>query len=166
MTAKFSLLAAATAFAIATVAAPVLAESGPNDAQIAHIAYTAGALDVAAAKQALAKSQDKEVRAFASTMLRDHEAVNEKALALVKKLGVTPKENAVGKQLLSDAAKTEKMLRSKDGEAFDKAYVDSEVAYHVAVISAVESLLIPETENAELKDLLQNVVPALKALWH
>ena len=69
MTAKSSLLAAATAFAIAAVAAPVLADSGPSDAQIAHIAYTAGALDVAAAKQALAKSHNKEVRDFAALMV-------------------------------------------------------------------------------------------------
>ena len=45
---------------------------------------------------------------------------------------------------------------------FDKAYIDNEVAYHKAVISAVEGLLIPETENSELKALLGNVLPALK----
>jgi putative membrane protein len=81
----------------------------------------------------------------------------------VKKLGVTPKDNKVSQQLLTDSKKTAKMLRSKSGEAFNKAYIDNEVAYHKAVISAVESLLIPETENNELKELLQNVVPALKA---
>ena len=55
----------------------------PTDAEIAHIAYTAGAIDVAAGKQALAKSHNKEVRAFAETMVRDHAAVNDQALALV-----------------------------------------------------------------------------------
>jgi putative membrane protein len=54
------------------------------------------------------------------------------------------------------------MLLSKSAKDFDKAYIDNEVAYHKAVISAVEGLLIPETENAELKGLLENVVPALK----
>ena len=110
MTAKYSLLAAATAFAVATVAAPVLADSGPNDAQIAHIAYTAGALDVAAAKQALAKTQNKEVRAFAEEMVRDHEAVNTKALALVKKLGVTPEDNPTSAALSKQAAETHDKL--------------------------------------------------------
>ena len=43
------------------------------------------------------------------------------------------------------------------------AYIDNEVVYHKAVISAVEGLLIPEAEHAELKALLQNVVPALQA---
>ncbi len=56
----------------------------PTDAQIAHIAYTAGLIDIAAAKQALAKSKNPEVRSFAQEMVRDHGAVNDQALALVK----------------------------------------------------------------------------------
>jgi len=70
------------------------ADIGPSDAEIAHIAYTAGRIDFDASKQALAKSQNAEVRSFASTMVRDHQAVNEKALALAKKLSVTPADNA------------------------------------------------------------------------
>jgi putative membrane protein len=89
--------------------------------------------------------------------------VIEKAAALAKKLGVTPKDNGVSKKLLADAKKTKEMLGSKSGDAFNKAYVDNEVSYHKAVIDAVEGLLIPETDNEELKALLQNVVPALKA---
>ena len=65
----------------------------PNDAQIAHIAYTAGDIDIKAAKQGLEKSANPQVREFAQDMVRDHTAVNEKALALVKKLGVTPQDN-------------------------------------------------------------------------
>ena len=53
----------------------------PNDAQIAHITYTAGVLDIAAAKQALAKSGNAAVKSFAHEMVRDHQAVNDKALA-------------------------------------------------------------------------------------
>ena len=56
----------------------------PNDAQIAHIAYTAGQLDIEAAELAKKKSKNKDVLAFAADMERDHKAVNEKALALVK----------------------------------------------------------------------------------
>ena len=95
-------------------------------------------------------------------MINDHNAVIEKAVALAKKLGVTPKDNDVVKNCLL-TPKKQRNLESKSGEAFNKAYVDNEVAYHKAVIDAVEGLLIPETDNAELKALLQNVVPALKA---
>ena len=48
----------------------------PTDPQIAHIAYTAGVIDIAAAKQAITQASNKDVKAFAEDMVRDHEAVN------------------------------------------------------------------------------------------
>jgi putative membrane protein len=62
----------------------------PTDPQIAHIAYTAGDIDVKIAQLALQKSINRDVRAFADDMVRDHATVNSQALALVKKLNVTP----------------------------------------------------------------------------
>ena len=126
----------------------------PNDAQIAHIAYTAGQLDIAAAEQAKQKSKNKDVLAFADDMERDHKAVNEKALALVKKLGVTPEDNDTSKALSKQAADKQAELAKLSGKAFDKAYIDNEVAYHKVVNSALQSTLIPDASNAELKDLL------------
>ena len=82
---KIMLLGAAGLLTISG-AALSQASSGINDAQIAHIAYTAGAIDVAAGKQALEKSKNRAVREFAEEMVRDHQAVNDQALALVAKL--------------------------------------------------------------------------------
>ncbi|MDV3308969.1 MAG: DUF4142 domain-containing protein [Cyclobacteriaceae bacterium] len=133
-----------------------------SDAEVASVAVVANQIDIAYADIAKEKSKNAEIIKFAETMISDHNAVIAQASALVKKLGVTPKDNDVSKKLLSDAETTKKTLRSKSGRAFDKAYIDNEVAYHKAVIDAVEGLLIPESENAELKALLENVVPALK----
>jgi putative membrane protein len=126
----------------------------PNDAQIAHIAYTAGQIDIDAAQLALQKSKNKEVRAFAEDMVRDHKAVNEKALALVKKLNVTPQDNDTSKGLLKQAKEKQGELQKLNGTAFDKAYTANELAYHKTVNGALESTLIPSATNAELKDLL------------
>jgi putative membrane protein len=134
-----------------------------SDAEIASVAVTANQIDINYAKIAKEKSKNVEVLKFAKTMTDDHTAIINQAVALVTKLKVTPKDNAVSKQLLSDAEKTKKMLRSKSAKTFDKAYIDNEVAVHKAVIGTVESLLIPQSQNAELKKLLQDVVPALKA---
>ena len=127
----------------------------PNDAQIAHIAYTAGQIDIKAAKLALQKSKNKEIRAFAQDMVRDHTAVNQKALALVKKLNVKPEDNGTSKSLLQQAQGTEASLKKLNGPAFDKAYADNEVEYHKTVNGALESTLIPSASNPELKELLQ-----------
>jgi putative membrane protein len=144
------------AAAIALGASSAYAEAArPNDAQIAHIAYTAGTIDVAAGKQALAKSHDKAVRDFAQEMIRDHTAVNDQALALVKKLGVTPQDNPTSQALSKDAAAKLASYSKLGGEAFDKAYVENEVAYHKTVNGALSTVLIPDAQNPELKSLLK-----------
>jgi putative membrane protein len=124
----FLRLAAALAAVGLFTSGMVFAEGAkPNDAQIAHIAYTAGQLDIAAADQAKQKSKNKDVIAFADDMERDHKAVNEKALALVKKLGVTPEDNDTSKALSKQAADKRAELAKLNGKAFDKAYIDNEV---------------------------------------
>lgn len=143
------------ASAVLLAGSPALSADGPSDPQIAHIAYTAGALDVEAAKLALKKSHNPAVREFASEMVRDHQAVNDKALALVKKLGVTPEPNATSESLTKRAAETRTKLAKLNGMAFDRAYASNEAAYHGTVNGALKSTLIPSADNGELKSLLE-----------
>lgn len=133
-----------------------------TDPEIASVAVTANQVDVNYGKIALQKSTSPDIRKFAETMISDHESIINQAAALAKKLGVTPKTNAATKSLLDGEKSTSKLLRSKKGKAFDKAYAENEVAYHQAVIDAVKNKLIPETSNAELKSLLESVMPLLE----
>jgi putative membrane protein len=149
------LAAAAAALCLLTGAASAQQQQKLTDPQIAHIAYTAGVIDIAAAKQALKKSKNKEVRAFAEDMVRDHSAVNKQALALVKKLKVKPQDNPTSRALVKQAKAKRAQLAKLKGAAFDKAYVANEVAYHKTVDNALETQLIPSSSNAELKSLLQ-----------
>ena len=159
MTFRLTMMAAAAA--LVTISAPALA-AAPTDPQIAHIAYTAGVIDVAAGKQALAKSHNKAVRDFATEMVRDHTAVNDKALALVKKLHVTPQDNQTSQALSKQAKATYDRLAKLNGAAFDKAYAANEVAYHKTVNGALASTLIPNAKNAELKSLLETGLTLFK----
>ena len=129
--------------------------AGPTDPQIAHIVYSAGNIDIAAGKQALAQSHNKAVRAFASEMVRDHTAVNVQALALVKKLHVTPQANPTSTALSKQASATLRRLSHLHGRSFDRAYATNEVAYHKTVNGALANTLIPSANNGELKSLLQ-----------
>lgn len=127
----------------------------PSDPQIAHIAYTAGEIDIKAANQALQKSKNTQVRAFAQDMVRDHTAVNQQALALVKKLNVTPQDNPTSQSLVKQADEERAKLAKLNGAAFDRAYVENEVNYHHTVNNALATTLIPDAQNAELKSLLE-----------
>ena len=143
--------------AICMLSGAALAQAAAKltDPQIAHIAYTAGQLDIEAAKQAIAKSTNQDVRAFADDMVRDHTAVNKQALDLVNKLKVTPEDNDTSRALTKQAAAKRAELSKLDGPAFDKAYIANEVAYHKTVNGALETTLIPSASNPELKSLLQ-----------
>lgn len=153
MVRKFALLAAAALLALPGVGQAQ--STGISDPQIAHVAYTAGQIDVEAARQALARSRNAAVRAFAETMVRDHEAVNGQALALVQRLHVTPEANPTSAALSAQAGQARQRLAALEGAAFDRAYVENEVAYHRAVNGALSGTLIPAARNAELKTLLE-----------
>ena len=131
----------------------------PTDAQIAMIAVTADSVDIDLAKLAKQKTRNKAVKEFAQTMVRDHTAVNAKATALVKKLGVTPEESDTSRSLRSDGDKKMAELKTMKGAEFDKAYIDNEVNYHEAVLGVLDKTLIPNTRNAELKSLLESARP-------
>ena len=96
-------------------------------------------------------------------MVRDHEAVNQQAKELVTKLKVTPQDNETSRSLKAGGDKNLSTLKGLKGAAFDKAYVDHEVAYHQQVIDAIDKTLIPSASNAELKALLVKVRPAFIA---
>jgi len=134
-----------------------------NDAQIASIVVTANQVDIDAGKLAQTQASSAEVKAFGKQMVTDHTGVNKQATALVTKLKVTPEDNATSKSLKQGGEDNLKNLRSLKGAAFDKAYVDHEVAYHQAVLDAVDKTLIPNAKNEELKALLVKVRPAFVA---
>lgn len=151
--------------AIILLVAPAvaLAQGKPTDPQIAHIVVTANQIDVDAGKLAESRSQNKEVKAFARQMVTDHTAVNKQAAALAKKLGVTPEDNDTSRSLKQGAADAAKKLKGLKGAEFDRAYVENEVGYHQAVLDAIDKVLIPSAQNAELKGLITQVRPAIQA---
>jgi putative membrane protein len=135
----------------------------PNDAEIASIVVTANQVDIDAGKLAQSKSTHKEVKAFAERMVVDHTGVNKSATELAAKLKVTPQDNATSRSLKSGGDKNVTTLKGLSGAAFDKAYIEHEVAYHQQVLDALDKTLIPNASNAELKALLVKVRPAFVA---
>jgi len=155
--------------AVAAIVAATFAVSAPaqdaaklNDLEIAHVAYTASNVDIRYAHLALALSSNGEVRNFAETMIRDHTAVNDKALALLKKLNLSPQDNGVSQSLVKGSDMAVEAMRKLEGKAFDAKYVENELAYHQAVNGLLGSTFIPNAKNAELKALLEVAQPIFK----
>ena len=148
----------------AALAVPAAAAAqAVTDAQIASIVVTANQVDIDAGKLAASTTKNGEVKKFAQLMVTDHTGVNKQAVALVTRLKVTPEDNDTSKSLKAGGEKNVANLKSLQGAAFDKAYVDHEVSYHQAVLDALDKTLVPNATNAELKALLVKVRPAFVA---
>jgi putative membrane protein len=157
--------AADSAAAPVAESTPAPAPSAPavTDPQIAAIVVAANDVDIAAGELARTRGTDLRVKEFAQRMITDHSGVNKAATDLVTKLGVTPEPNATSQKLTADGEASRTALQGQSGAAFDKAYVDQEVAYHQAVLDAIDQTLIPSAQNAELKALLEQTRPAVAA---
>lgn len=150
-----------------TVRADKMADEAPspadlNDLEIAHVAYTADLIDIRYAHLALAKSKNAKVREFANTMIRDHEAVNTQALALLEKLGAQAQDNFLSKQLNTQADQLVEEMSGLSGKEFDKRYAENELAYHQAVNDLVGGSFIPNIENPEVKALFEQALKIFK----
>ena len=155
-------IAAQPARAQGTAAAS--AKPAIDDPTIVAIFDAANTWDIEAAQVALQKSRSKDVRSFAKMMAHDHKAVRQMGRDLAKKLKVTPTPPGKDFALYQAHLAAMKTLRAtKRGPAFDKAYIDNEVAFHQAVIDAVTTTLLPATQNAELRQLETTVAPNFQA---
>lgn len=151
----------------ATPATAPAAATPPNaalsDANIAAIVIAANEMDISYGRIAAAKSSDARVKQFGEMMQRDHGGVNTLASQLATKLRLTPADNQTSLDLRDQAEAKRDTLRELSGAEFNRWYAANEVRYHAMLLEALEGTLIPSTRNAELKALLTQVLPTVRA---
>ncbi len=152
-------------WAVSGFTLPVHAQSPAdlNDLQIAHVAYVADNIDIRYAHLALGISDNPEIKEFAKTMIRDHEAVNEQALALLERLGASAQDNFLSQQLIENSKEIIDQLATLRGAEFDRFYAENELAYHEAVNKLVGEVFIPNIDNSEVKKLFEAGYEIFKA---
>ena len=133
-----------------------------DDPTIVAIFDAANTNDIESSGLAESKATHTDVRALAKDFVTAHTGVRQQGRDLAKKLGVTPTPPK-NDQSARDQAKAMAQLRAAKGEAFDRAYLAHEVAFHKAVIDAINQTLLPAIKNAELKALVLKVAPAFQA---
>ena len=126
------------------------------DGEIATVTQAVNDGEIEHAKLAKTMAKDKQVKAFAAMMTKDHTAANKRQAALVKKAKIEPKDSDLSKRLTDDAmARAETLKGTEKGAAFDKAYIDAQVEMHTAVLSAIDTQLMPGVQSPELKSELE-----------
>jgi putative membrane protein len=156
----------ATAVLVAALPLATFAQGGQgklDDAAIVGIFDAANSWDIGTGTLASTKATRQDVKEFGAMLARDHKSVQQQGRDLAGKLGVKPAPVPAGFALRKDYDDTMKKLGTLSGAAFDKAFLEHEVAYHKAVIDAVTNQFLPVIQNAELKAFVLKVAPAFDA---
>ena len=133
-----------------------------DDPTIIAIFDAANTWDMETGAIAARKGASKEVREFGAMLARDHEVVRQQGRDLVKKLGVRPTP-PTDFALAKNHAAALRTLDATSGKAFDRAFLEHEVAFHKAVLDAVNTSLLPALKNEEARALVTRIAPAFQA---
>jgi len=136
-----------------------------NDRDIAAIFLAVNNTDISYAQVALApgRTTNTEVIAFANRMLSDHGGLTRSTLDLLSTTNIVPRDNTMSLDFRDESACKRDTLREKSGPAFDSSYIANEVRYHTKLLATIDSLLLPQTKNTDLRMLLTRTRPAVAA---
>jgi putative membrane protein len=134
------------------------AAATPTDA--ADYLKVAGAGDLferQAGQLAVSKTDDPDVRAFAQQMIDDHTKTTDALKAAAKTAGLTvsPPQLTPAQQQQLD------QLKQLDGDGFDRAYLDQQVAAHRAAL-ALHRTYAGQGDTPALKDAASKTVPIIE----
>lgn len=132
-----------------------------DDATIVAIFDAANTADIETSSLAAQRAQHADVKALGRQFANDHRTVRQKGRDLAAKLHVTPTPPK-DRSSAQAHAKAMQRLRTTPAAKFDCTYLEHEVAYHKAVIDAINTTLMPAIQNADLKSLVEQVAPAFQ----
>jgi putative membrane protein len=132
-----------------------------DDAAILALFDEANSADIWTARLGIQRARSEDVKTLARGVAADHEAVQQMGREVARKIGIVPALPASDTSMM-DHAKALAALGAQSADAFDRAYVKHEVAYHAGVIQALKGTLIPSAKNPELKALLEKVLPGFE----
>ena len=132
-----------------------------NDAEVIQVLHVANAAEIKAAQNAKTQAKSPKVKEFAEQMIKDHTAMDRKVKDLEQKLNLKPQDSALSRTLQAKANAAIASLKPMSGEAFDEAYILSQVSMHGDVKESIRDSLLPSAQNAELKALVQEAAPKI-----
>ncbi len=146
---------------IASLTVNAHADDDLSDETIMAIFDQANTVDIWIGRIGLMKAHSPEVKQLAQMVVTDHQVVQQMGRNLAKAEAIVSAP-PVNDQSAQDLADTVKLLQSKEGKAFDEAYLKREIAFHQGVIDAINNTLLPSIENPKFRELIQKVLPGFK----
>jgi putative membrane protein len=128
----------------------------PSDTTFVMKAAIGGQEEVDLGNLASQQAASERVKAFGSMMVRDHTNANQELMNLANSHGLN-----VSSTLPNNMQKDKTNLTSKQGAAFDKAYMNMMVSDHRKDIAEFEKAS-KNAKDAQLKDFATRTLPTLK----
>ncbi len=154
----------AVALSVGWLAAPLLADTSA-DAPFFAIYDQVNQVDIEIAQLGAIKGHSENVRRVASTILRDHSAVQQMARDIAADHGVTY-DGIIDDSLALSHSEALETLTALNGPAFDAAYLQHEVPFHHNASLAVRDKLVPSVQTEEFKTHLEAVLPHFEHHLH
>lgn len=129
-----------------------------TDANIAAVGSSANQDEIQTSRIALDRSRNDAVRAFAQMMIDQHTGVESQMQQLLSRKGMTPMDNQLSTRMKANLAVTLPALQARSGADFDMNYMQHQVDAHTLTLNALDSALIPQAQDAELRMMLTNTV--------
>jgi putative membrane protein len=134
-----------------------------SDGNIMAIILAANNTDLAYARMVPSRSTNAEVAAFARRMTTDHSILNARVNEIGSLNRIEAEDNEVSLDFRDNSATRRDAMRDLMGARFDSAYIANEVTYHTELLGAIEKVLAPQARNAELREFVNNLKPAVSA---
>jgi putative membrane protein len=128
-----------------------------NDQQIAQVVANVHSAEIEQARVAQKKTNNEQVRQLATMMIQDHTRAQQQEAAL----NLGKEESPLSERLSTQSQAMLQALRSKQGEEFDRAYIQSQIVGHQQALDAIQNELRPNAQNPELQAYLQQLQPKI-----
>jgi putative membrane protein len=129
-----------------------------TDPSIAAVGSASNQDEIQTSRLALERASDARVKAFAQRMIDDHSRVEQQMQSMLQLKGMVPVDNALSLQMKRNLAQTLEELRSRSGAEFDREYMAEQVADHDMTLKTLDTSLIPECDDAQMKSYLRDTV--------
>jgi putative membrane protein len=129
-----------------------------SDASIAAVGSASNQEEIRTSQLALQRAQDAQLRAYAQRMVEEHTRLEQQMQALLSRKGLAPADNALSLQLKRNLPVALDSLDNHQGRDFDVAFILHQIHAHDMALKTLDTSLIPEADDAELRAMLQQQV--------
>jgi putative membrane protein len=127
-----------------------------TDGQILKVSEAVDKGEIEQSKEVQKKARNPQVKKLAAELIQHHTKNKQKAQTLGKKAQLTPEDSPVSTELSAKAEENLQTIKTAaDAKGAEQAYVDGQIRQHETVLELLNTRLIPNAMNADLKAALE-----------